>query len=178
MEPDDLNAIVRAGKKRALFEPTAAQAIDLGRTQIETLLRHRDPFLFVDRLTAIDVPNLALAGTRRIDPADPLFRGHFPGEPIYPGVLQLEIMGQLGLCLLGLLEDGQNAGVREDGPRQARALRIHHAIFLAAVRPGDELTILAKVIESDDYTALCAGQLIKGDTIYAYAVMEVYFVEA
>jgi len=178
MEPDDLNALVRAGKKRALFEPTRAQAIDLGRPQIENLLRHRDPFLFVDRVTAIDVPNLAIAGTRRIDPADPLFRGHFPGEPIYPGVLQLEIMGQLGLCLLGLLKDGQHAGVPEGGPRQARALKIHHAIFLAAVRPADELTILAKVIESDDYTALCAGQLIKGDTIYAYAVMEVYFVEA
>jgi 3-hydroxymyristoyl/3-hydroxydecanoyl-(acyl carrier protein) dehydratase len=177
MEADDLNALVRAGKRSALFEPRAAQAIELGRPQIEKLLQHRDPFLLIDRVTAIDVPNLSIAGTRRIDPADPLFRGHFPGDPIYPGVLQLEIMGQLGLCLLGLLEDGQNAG-REHGPRQARALRIHHAIFLAAVRPGDELTILAKVIESDDYTALCAGQLIKGDTIYAYAVMEVYFVEA
>jgi 3-hydroxymyristoyl/3-hydroxydecanoyl-(acyl carrier protein) dehydratase len=178
MEPDDLNAIVRAGKKRALFEPTAAQAIDLGRPQIEKLLQHRDPFLFVDRVTAIDKPNLSIAGTRRIDPADPLFRGHFPGDPIYPGVLQLEIMGQLGLCLLSLLKGGQNVGVPKDDPRQARALKIHHAIFLAAIRPGDELTILAKVIESDDYTALCAGQLIKGDTIYTYAVMEVYFVDA
>jgi 3-hydroxyacyl-[acyl-carrier-protein] dehydratase len=178
MAPDDLDALVRTGKKRALFEPTPAQAIDLDRPQIEKLLPHRDPFLFVDRVTAIDVPNLSIAGTRHIDPADPLFRGHFPGEPIYPGVLQLEIMGQLGLCLLGLLKDGQYAGVPANGPRQARALKIYHAIFLAAVRPGDGLTILAKVIESDDYTALCAGQLIKGDTIYAYAVMEVYFVEA
>ena len=177
MEPDELNALVRAGKKRALFEPSPAQAIALGRPDIEKLLQHRDPFLLVDRVTAIDAPGQAIAGTRRIDPADPLFRGHFPGEPIYPGVLQLEIMGQLGLCLLGLLKDGQYTGVPEDGPRQARALKIHHAIFLAAVRPGDELTILARVIESDTYTALCAGQLMRGDTIYAFAVMEVYFVE-
>ena len=177
MEPDELSALVRAGKKRPLFEPTPAQAVSLGRPEIEKLLQHRDPFLLVDRVTAIDAPGQAIAGTRRIDQAEPSFAGHFPGEPIYPGVLQLEIMGQLGLCLLGLLKDGQYAGVPEDGPRQARALKIHHAIFLAAVRPGDELTILARVIESDTYTALCAGQLVRGDTIYAFAVMEVYFVE-
>jgi 3-hydroxymyristoyl/3-hydroxydecanoyl-(acyl carrier protein) dehydratase len=178
MEPEYLNSLVRAGKKRVLFEPTSAQGIDMGRPQIEKLLHHRDPFLFIDRVTAIDVHNLSIAATRRIDPADPLFRGHFPGNPIYPGVLQLEIMGQLGLCLLGLFEGGRYAGVPEHGTLQARALKIHHAIFLTAVRPDDELTILAKVIEANDYTALCAGQLIKGDTIYAYAVMEVYFVEA
>jgi 3-hydroxymyristoyl/3-hydroxydecanoyl-(acyl carrier protein) dehydratase len=178
MEPDELNALVRAGRKRRLFEPAPDQAVDLGRSAIEKLLQHRDPFLFVDAITAVDRDGQAIAGKRRIDPEDPLFRGHFPEEPIYPGVLQLEIMGQLGLCLMGLLKTGQAAGVPEDRPRQARALKIHHAIFMAAVRPGDELTVLAKVIESDDTLAVCAGQIVKGDTIYAFAVMEVYFVEA
>ena len=140
-------------------------------------LPHREPFIFIDSVLELN-PGEAAVCEKSFHEDEPFFRGHFPGEPIYPGVLQLEIMGQLGLCLLGLLKDGQHAGVPEGGPRQARVLKIHHAIFLAAVRPADEFTILAKVIESDDYTALCAGQLIKGDTIYAYAIMEVYFVEA
>jgi 3-hydroxyacyl-[acyl-carrier-protein] dehydratase len=173
MAPEDIDAMARAGRKRLLFEPLAEQAVDLGRGDVEKLLPHREPFLFVDRITALDPAAAAITGTRRIDPADPLFRGHFPQEPIYPGVLQLEIMGQLALCLLGLLEEGP-----ENRAQRARAYKIHHAVFLAPIRPGDALAVLGKLVESDDYTALCAGQIVKGGAICAFALMEVYFVEA
>ena len=174
MELEDIEAMARTGRKRLLFEPSAGQAVDLGRDEVEKLLPHREPFLFVDRITALDPATAAIAGSRRIDPADPLFRGHFPQEPIYPGVLQLEIMGQLALCLLGLLETGP----AENRAQRARAYKIHHAVFLAPIRPGDALAVLGKLVESDDYTALCAGQIVKGGAICAFALMEVYFVEA
>ena len=104
MNPEDVGPLVRAGRKRLLFEPTTLQALRLGRDKIERLLHHREPFLLLDEVTAVDTLELAATGARRIDPADPILRGHFPHQAIYPGVLLLEIIGQLGLCLLALLE--------------------------------------------------------------------------
>jgi 3-hydroxyacyl-[acyl-carrier-protein] dehydratase len=178
MNAEEVNLLVRAGRKRRLFEPTALQAVSLDRAEIERLLHHREPLLLIDRVTAVDRLGLAAAGTRRINPADPLLLGHFPNNPIYPGVLQLEIIGQLGLCLLGLLEDGTASDAPEGRPRLVRILKIHHAVFLAEVKPGDDLAVLVKIIEADEYTAVCAGQIANGEMICAFAVMEVYFVDA
>ena len=178
MNPEDVGPLVRAGRKRLLFEPTTLQALRLGRDEIERLLHHREPFLLLDEVTAVDTLELAATGARRIDPADPILRGHFPHQAIYPGVLLLEIIGQLGLCLLALLEkNGRAPDALGSTPRQVRILKIHHAVFLAEVRPRDELVVLVKIVDSDEYTAVCAGQIVKGRTICAFAVMEVYFVD-
>lgn len=179
MQADELSALLRAGKKRPLWTTgPATRAADLGRNAVERLLPHRDPFLFVERITAIDLDQETIAGRRRIDPGDPLFAGHFPGAPLYPGVLQLETMGQLGICLASFASRKSHDVPPDAVPANVRALKIHGAVFLAEVLPGDELTILAKLVESDGYGAICAGQLLKGDTITAFAVMEVYLVDA
>jgi 3-hydroxymyristoyl/3-hydroxydecanoyl-(acyl carrier protein) dehydratase len=177
MMPDQIETLARTGRKRRLFEAAPEHAINLGRSAVERLLPHRDPFLFVDRITTADLGGRTIAGERRIDIDDPVFTGHFPGEPIYPGVLQLETMGQLGLCLFGLLRNRRTTVAANDRPQQARALKVHHATFLSAVRPGEAITALAKVIDADAYTGVCAGQLLSGDTICSFAVMEVYFVD-
>lgn len=179
MQPEELSALMRAGKKRAMWTPgPATREVDIGRGAVERLLPHRDPFLFVERITSIDLEQQTIAGRRRIDPKDPIFAGHFPGAPIYPGVLQLETMGQLGICLASFATRSSHDVPPDAVPANVRALKIHGAIFLAEVLPGDELTILAKLVESDGYGAICAGQLLKGDTITAFAVMEVYLVDA
>jgi 3-hydroxyacyl-[acyl-carrier-protein] dehydratase len=172
-----IDGVVRAARRRPLFDWTAVPALDLARSDIERLLPHRDPFLFVDRITNADLAALKIAGRRRIDPADPVFCGHFPDEPVYPGVLQLEMMGQLGLCLFGL---SRAAAPTRPEPQttSVRALKVHHALYLAPVGPGDELVILAKIIDWNDYTGTCVGQLLKGDTICSFGIMEVYFVGA
>jgi 3-hydroxyacyl-[acyl-carrier-protein] dehydratase len=177
MGPELLDKLVRSGSKRRLFEPGAARSVTLGHGEIERLIPHRDPFRFIDRVTAIDLADQTIVGRYHIDAVDPVFRGHFPGDPIYPGVLQLEIMGQLGLCLFELISQEQSADVPTHRPRPARALKIFHAAFLAAVRPDDDLLVLAKVIDVNDYTGISAGQILNGDTICSFAVMEVYFVQ-
>jgi len=66
----------------------------------------------------------------------------------------------------------------DDVPPAVRGLKIHHAAFLAPVRPADELVMLARTLEVDAYTGLAIGQLYVGDTIACAAIMEVYFVDA
>lgn len=179
MAPDDFAPLLRAGKKRPLWAAGGAtHAVDYRRPDIERLLPHRDPFLFVDQITSIDIEQATIAGKRRIDPADPVFAGHFPGAPIYPGVLLLETMGQLGICLSHFIRQSSHEISPGASPADVRALKIHNAIFLAEVCPRDELTILGKLVHDDDSTAVCAGQIMKGETIAAFAVMEVYFVES
>jgi 3-hydroxymyristoyl/3-hydroxydecanoyl-(acyl carrier protein) dehydratase len=178
MQTEQIVALARAGRKKPIHMFEAAHAVALGRPTIERLIQHRDPFLFVDEITAIDLAGLAIEGLRRLDPEDPVFVGHFPGEPIYPGVLQIETMGQLGLCLLALAQNGRVTVRDDDVPRPVRGLKIHHATFLAPVRPGDVLRSVAKVIESDAFTGTCSGQLYAGDTLSCFALMEVYFVDA
>ena len=80
MLPDDWSTWTRTCRKRALWEPAASTTqLSLGQAEIER---------------------------RRIDPDDPIFAGHFPGDPVYPGMLQLEMAGQLGVWLAQRLNAG------------------------------------------------------------------------
>jgi 3-hydroxyacyl-[acyl-carrier-protein] dehydratase len=177
MNAELIDNFAQTWRRRPLFEPVAADVREIGPIGVKRLLPHRHPFLFVDRITAVDLNGPSIAGERHIDPGDPVFEGHFPGDPIYPGVLQLETMGQLGLCLFALLRRERMAGEPVDVPAM-RAVKIHHAAFREPVLPGDDLAILARVIEWDEYMGVCGGQLLRGGTVCSFGVMEVFFVEA
>lgn len=175
MHTDEMAPLLRTARRRRMFEMPAE--VELGRTAIERLIEHRDPFLFVDRITHVDLARRTIVGTRRVDAADPVFAGHFPGAPIYPGVLQIESLGQLGLCLFAVDKLGRTNIVASDAPPQVRGLRIHHATFIEPVHPGDELVMLARVVATDAYTGTAIGQLCCDDRICCIAIMEVYFVD-
>jgi 3-hydroxyacyl-[acyl-carrier-protein] dehydratase len=172
--------LIKVGRKRPIFTPgETTVTVDLGCTEIERMIPHRPPFLFVDRIHAVDLPARAALATRTVDPADPVMTGHFPGDPVYPGVLLLETMGQLGLCISQLALWGRTAPTLEDRPRPVRLLKLHHASFLAEARPGDRLTLVGQLLdEPGGYTETFAGQILRDDTLVAFAIMEAYQPEA
>lgn len=67
----------------------------LDRMQIEAILPHREPFLFLDRVIEL-LPGEYAVAEKDLLPTEDVFRGHFPGHPVFPGVLQLEALAQTG----------------------------------------------------------------------------------
>jgi 3-hydroxymyristoyl/3-hydroxydecanoyl-(acyl carrier protein) dehydratase len=172
VSPDELTELVQRCRRGPLHRGgPLAESVHCSGEGLHRLLPHRQPFLLIDEVTAVDRDARTIAGTRRIRGDDPVLAGHFPGDPVYPGVLLVEAMGQLGLCLAHFLGEAGAA------PPGVRVVRILHALFLEAVRPGDRLTLFAAWLEDDGLTASAAGQVYKGETLCALAVQEVYFVE-
>jgi 3-hydroxyacyl-[acyl-carrier-protein] dehydratase len=112
---------------------------------ITDYLPHRPPFLFVDEIIA-ETEN-SLTARLRVKPEFDFFRGHYPGNPIMPGVLVSEAVFQAGCVLLTRIvqrETSAGGSVPKGTPVLAR---IENARFRNAVRPGDELTIDVKLKE-------------------------------
>ena len=96
------------------------------------LLPHRPPFLFVDAVDALE-PGESVRARYRVKGDEPFLAGHFPGNPIFPGVIQLEALAQAGG--IALLSDERYAGTLPlfGGVEDVRFRRI--------VAPGDELVL-------------------------------------
>jgi len=168
MEADEIALVARRLRRRPQWTPAPEHAVALGQEAVCRLLPHRDPFLFVDAIEAFSAEAGCAVGRRHIAADDPVFVGHFPEQPIYPGVLQVEIMGQVGLCMLALCESNP-------GPLAAKALKVHHAVFNAPVGPDATIRAITRVLDLDSLTGLVAGQLYHGDTLCSAVILEVVF---
>lgn len=102
----------------------------LDRAEIEAILPHRDPFLWLDRVLEL-VPGERAVAEKDLTGEEDVFRGHFPGMPVFPGVLQVEALAQTGA--VAVLSVPENRG------KIALFAGVNDARFKRQVIPGDTL---------------------------------------
>lgn len=100
--------------------------------QIMEIIPHRPPFLLIDRILELE-EGVRAVGLKQVTMNEPFFQGHFPGQPIMPGVLQIEALAQVGA--VALLSRPQNKG------KIALFARIDGVRFRKPVTPGDSLRL-------------------------------------
>jgi 3-hydroxymyristoyl/3-hydroxydecanoyl-(acyl carrier protein) dehydratase len=149
--------------------------VNYGREDIKKIIPHREPMLLVDTLTGIDLEAESIAGTRYMDKGDPVFSGHFPDYPVYPGTMEIEMIGQVGLCLYHFLTAKNHIIGENARPVEVRATKVLGAYYLGPVTPGDDVRILARKLDYDGMFASIIGQTIVGETVCCVAVGEVFF---
>jgi 3-hydroxyacyl-[acyl-carrier-protein] dehydratase len=118
-----------------------------------------------------------MAGERRMDPADPVFGGHFPDFPVYPGNFTVESIGQLGLCLYYFVANGLSAIAPEARPLALRATKIAGSLFIEPIRPGDTVTMLVRKHSWDGYFASLVGQALVNGKVAVVTMGEVMILE-
>lgn len=106
--------------------------------QIMEILPHRYPLLLVDRIVELEPGHRAL-GYKNITFNEPVFTGHFPGNPLFPGVYMIEAMAQLGGCVV--MEPG------EFSRKTPYLAGIDKAKFRRPVVPGDRLTMEVTLVK-------------------------------
>ena len=110
--------------------------VALGREQIEEILPHRDPFLFLDEVTVLE-PGSRVVARKLVREDEWFLTGHFPGRPIMPGVIIVEAMAQTGA--VAVLADEANRG------KLALFAGIDDVRFKRMVLPGDVLELTCEI---------------------------------
>lgn len=120
------------------------------------LLPHRAPFLFVDEVLALE-PGVSARARWYVDPESAFFAGHFPGNPILPGVIIIEALAQTGA--LAALAEPDSAG------KLALFAGIENARFRRVVRPGDELILETRLTRRRGPLGAGEGTATVGDEV-------------
>jgi 3-hydroxyacyl-[acyl-carrier-protein] dehydratase len=132
----------------------------LDATQIQALIPHRYPFLLVDRIVELE-PGKRAVGLKLISMSESWLQGHFPGQPIMPGVLIVEALAQTGAVLV--MHDPANAELL---PFFAR---IDSCRFRQPVRPGDTLRLEVDVTSFRPPVGKAHGRALVGDHLVCEA---------
>jgi 3-hydroxyacyl-[acyl-carrier-protein] dehydratase len=106
-------------------------------TEIEKYLPHRYPFLLIDRVLSMEIePEKKLVGVKNVTKNEHFFEGHFPGNPVMPGVLMIESMAQAAAMLANL-----DAELEGRTGELYYLVKIDKARFSKTVVPGDQLIL-------------------------------------
>ncbi|MCY3822508.1 MAG: 3-hydroxyacyl-ACP dehydratase FabZ [Nitrospinae bacterium] len=139
----------------------------MDRQRIQELIPHRDPFLFIDRVTELDPEEISIVAQKKISKDEPYLDGHFPGNPIMPGVLVIEALAQTGLiCLFDLKLIDPDGEFFFTGIEQVK--------FRHPVVPGDLLQLHAKLLKNKRTIWKFEGRAFVGEQIAAEGLFTAY----
>jgi 3-hydroxyacyl-[acyl-carrier-protein] dehydratase len=133
---------------------------------IQEMLPHRYPFLLVDRITEVK-PGEFVRGYLNVSITNEVFQGHFPGHPIYPGVLIIEGMAQTGAILPFTIEDKEKLK-----DKVVYFMSIDKAKFRKPVRPGDRLEYRVSTIKYRGKIWQLKGEAYVDDELAAEAELK------
>lgn len=131
--------------------------MSLGIKEIEAILPHRHPFLLIDRIDELE-PGMRAVGIKAVTFHEEFFAGHFPGEPVMPGVLIVEALAQTGAVAM--------LGKEENRGKTAYFASINSAKFKKKVVPGDVLILETEIIKQKGPIGVGkAVAKVDGDTV-------------
>ncbi len=121
----------------------------LSKEEIKKIIPHREPFLLVDEI--IELNDKDITGLKKIEEDDFYLKGHFPNNPVVPGVLQVEMIAQVGAVMLLQKEEFEG--------KTAYFTAIKRAKFKDIIRPNDELTIKVSLIKLRNNFGSASGEI-------------------
>ncbi len=156
-----------AGFRHLLARSASEAALDI--RKIQRILPHRFPMLLIDRVLEIDGDRRAV-GVKNITMGDVFFLGHYPAKPIFPGVLIVEAMGQLGGILL--------SRKLEHTGKIAVLLSMDGVKMRQPVTPGDQLVLVAEAVRVRSRTGHVRCEAYVADKLAAEADIKFMLVDA
>jgi len=143
------------------FQLVKKEGVVFDANAIKRILPHRYPFLLVDKIIELEVDK-RVVGVKSVTANEPFFPGHFPGNPIMPGVLIIEAMAQTGgVFLLGSIPDPENHLVY--------FMQINNAKFRKPVVPGDQLFLEVELVQKKSKIILMKGKAFVNEILVAEA---------
>ena len=157
------DAYRRAAKEELIPREERGEKPVLDRSEIEGILPHRDRMLLVDRITKLDLDRGLACGRYDLARAASVLAGHFPGQPVWPGIFQSEALGQVGLILL-LKQSGQA------GPQSVALTHVLGCRYIRPVVPGEDVELVARGFEDGLFFTI-VGQCLQGGKICSVAAV-------
>ena len=143
------------------FQFVKKEGIVFDTSAIERILPHRFPFLLVDKIIHLELDKKVI-GVKSVTINEPFFQGHFPGQPIMPGVLILESLAQTGgILLLNSFPDPEE--------KLVLFMQINNAKFRKQVMPGDQLFLEVELTNKKSKVVKMYGRAFVNDNLVAEA---------